>query len=55
MENKKYELLEDDAIVREGRKLYRIQALRNVRIGVKTGAVGGYVEKEANLSHEGAC
>ena len=54
-ENKKYKLREDDAIVREGRKLYRIQALRDVRYSVKEGKVGGYVESEANLSHEGTC
>ena len=53
MQAKKYQLLLDDAIVREGRKLYRIQALRDVCYSVKEGKVGGYVESEANLSHEG--
>ncbi len=53
--NKKYTLREDDTIVRDGRTLYRIQALRHVRFGVEKGAVGGYVEKEANLSQEGPC
>ncbi len=55
MENKKYELLEDDAIVREGRKLYRIRALRDVSDDVQEGEKGGYVESEANLSQEGTC
>ena len=54
-ENKKYQLLEDDTIVRDGRTLYRIQALRDVRFRVEKDAVGGYVEKEANLSQEGPC
>ena len=55
MKNKKYRLLEDDTIVRDGRTLYRIQALRDVRHSVEKGEVGGYVESEANLSHEGRC
>ena len=53
--NKKYQLLLDDTIIREGRKLYRIQALRDVRHSVEKGEVGGYVESEANLSQEGTC
>ena len=55
MINKKYRLLEDDAIVRDGRTLYRMQALRYVRNDVPEGEVGGYLESEANLSHEGTC
>lgn len=48
---KKYELLE-----REENSLCRIQALRDIpRYGVKTGDIGGYVECEHNLSHEGLC
>ncbi len=54
-ENKKYQLLEDDTIVREGRTLYRIEALRHVCYGVEAGTKGGYVESEANLSHKGTC
>ncbi len=53
--HKKYKLREDDTIVREGRTLYRIEALRNVGFDVQEGDVGGYVEKEANLSQEGSC
>ena len=53
--NKKYRLLDRDTIVLAGRKLYRIQALRDVCYSVKEGKVGGYVESEANLSHEGRC
>ena len=55
MEEKKYRLLENDTTVRDGRTLYRIQALRHVRRGVRAGVLGGYVESEANLSHEGEC
>ncbi len=55
MKKKKYQLLEDDAIIRDGRKLYRLQALRDVRFDVRRGSQGGYVESEANLSHEGTC
>ena len=55
MMNKKYKLCEDDTIVRDGRKLYRIEALRDVRFGVEAGEKGGYVESEANLSQEGRC
>ena len=55
MMNKKYQLLLDDTIVREGRKLYRIQALRDLTEEVKAKMLGGYLESEANLSHEGDC
>ena len=47
---KKYELLNDDFIKFNGRKLYRIRALRSFR-NVKKGDLGGYIEKENNLSH----
>lgn len=48
---KKYELT-DDTIWLRGRKLFRIRALISFGI-VKEGSLGGYIEKEANLSHEG--
>ena len=52
---KKYELLEDDFIVLDdGTKLYRIRSLKAFG-NVKAGNLGGYVEKESNLSHEGNC
>ena len=48
---KKYELTTDTKIVL-GKKLFRIKAL--VSFGnVKAGDLGGYVERENNLSHEG--
>ena len=55
MEEKKYRLMKNDTIVRDGRTLYRIQALRDVAIDVRSCTQGGYVESEANLSHEGRC
>ena len=53
--NKKFELLNDDTIEWFGRKLFRIKAKINFGI-VKEGELGGYVEKESNLSVSGnAC
>ena len=54
MENKKYELLKDDAIKSNWSTLYRIRALRDFN-DVKRGDLGGYIEKETNLSHDGNC
>ena len=37
-------------------KLFRIRALRSIRrFNVKVGDLGGYIEKESNLSQEGDC
>lgn len=61
MENKKYEILEDNFIIEktsDGReiKLYRIKALKDFEVdgshGVKRGDIGGYIESESNLSQE---
>ncbi len=50
---KKYELTNDSIIV-DGRKLFRIKAL--ISFGnVECGDLGGYIEKEENLSHNGKC
>ena len=52
MENKKYELLQDDAIkLIDGTVLYRIKALKDFG-DVRKGQLGGYIQKEKNLSHE---
>ena len=51
MKNKKYELT-DESIKRSGVTLYRIRALRDFG-NVKKGALGGFVQSEANLSHYG--
>lgn len=48
-EEKKYELIELD-----GGGLYRIRAVRDFGF-VKTGDMGGFVEGEHNLSHDGTC
>ena len=58
--NKKYELT-DQSIEIDGRTLYRIIALKDLPyledlrfpICVKKGDLGGFIEKEENLSHEG--
>ena len=48
---KKYELT-DDSITFMGRKLFRIRAIRSFN-DVAVGDLGGYIEKEENLSHDG--
>ena len=52
--DKKYELVKDDYINYKEKTLYRIKALRDFGF-VLEGDVGGYIEKEDNLSHEGRC
>ena len=53
---KKYEILidEENTIEFEGHTLHRIKALRDFG-DIKIGDLGGYVENENNLSHEGNC
>jgi carbonic anhydrase/acetyltransferase-like protein (isoleucine patch superfamily) len=48
--NKKYEFTG-----KEKNGLRRIRALRDVRPGVKAGDLGGWIEKEDNLSHDDTC
>lgn len=48
---KKY-MLTDDMIMVNGRTFYRIVALKDFGL-VKAGMLGGYIESEKNLSHEG--
>lgn len=50
MENK-YKLTEE-SITFNGRKLYRIEAIRDFG-NIKKGDKGGFVETERNLSHDG--
>lgn len=54
---KKYEMLMNDTIVVNGRTLYRIRSLVDIYNGVlyPSGSLGGYIEGEHNLSHEGNC
>ena len=49
----KYELT-TNFIQRADRKLYQIRALKDFQ-DVKAGDLGGYIEKERNLSQEGNC
>lgn len=49
---KKFELIKNDYINFYGRKLCRIRALIDFS-DVKTGDLGGYIEKEGNLAQEG--
>jgi len=51
--SKKYELT-DDCIEIDDHKLYRIKALRTFG-DVTEGNLGGYIEKEDNLAHDGTC
>ena len=58
MEDKKYELLKDAFVELDGGKIaYRIRLLRDLdpNRGLVKGKLGGYVESENNLSHEGKC
>ena len=53
MTQKKYELLKNDTItIPNGKTLYRIKALINFDV-VVAGSLGGYIEKEDNLTHTG--
>lgn len=51
---RKYKLLKSDTFRRNGKTLYRIQALKSFGL-VKRGDLGGYIEKEDNLEHRGKC
>lgn len=50
---KKYILTNDTRVVR-GKTLYRIRAIKDFD-NVRKGNLGGFIEKEENLSHEGKC
>jgi carbonic anhydrase/acetyltransferase-like protein (isoleucine patch superfamily) len=51
---RKYRLTDETKIV-GGHMLKRIQAIVNIRsMGVRSGDLGGFVEREQNLSHEGS-
>lgn len=52
--DKKYKLRKDRTIEVNGKTLYQIEALRTFD-EVKKGDLGGYIEKEDNLSHDGNC
>lgn len=51
---KKYEFYKSEAKSMKGRTLFRIRALIDIPLQrVKAGDFGGFIEKEANLAHEG--
>ena len=50
---RKYIFTEDEMVLHR-RILHRIQAAKNFG-NVKTGDIGGWIEREENLSHEGTC
>lgn len=53
---KKYEMTDHIHATQGGRTLHRIRALINIpKHGVKAGDLGGWIETENNLSHEGDC
>lgn len=51
---KKFKLIEYYSMHYNGRDLYKIEALRDFG-NIKKGDIGGWVEEEENLSHEGNC
>ena len=51
--NKKYELTSETKKVC-GYTLYRIKAVKDFK-KIKAGTLGGWIEKEENLSHDGLC
>ena len=52
MTNTKYRLIPEDYKEIGGKKLYRIEALKDFG-DVKAGDLGGYIEREDNLRHDG--
>jgi conserved domain protein len=49
METKKYKIRKDLNYTFNGHKLYRVEALKDFG-NVKKGSIGGFIEKEDNLS-----
>ena len=54
MKTKKYKIRKDLSYTFDGHKLYRVEALKDFG-DVKKGSIGGFIEKEDNLSQEGNC
>lgn len=52
----KYEIIEEDRLYDRGQyRGHRIRALRDIpEHGIKAGALGGFIDSQKNLSHEGA-
>lgn len=58
MNGKKYELTDETKTFSDGTVLYRIRAARKFtihdEITVRNGDLGGWIERENNLSHDGS-
>lgn len=58
MDEKKYELTDETKTLSDGTVLYRIRAARKFtihdEITVRNGDLGGWIERENNLSHDGS-
>lgn len=54
MQNTKYEMMAHDSVLAGARRLFRIRAVRDFG-DVRKGDLGGYIESEDNLSHNGEC
>ena len=52
--SKKYELTSETITTTCGKTLYRVKALRDFG-NVQAGELGGFIESEANLYHDGLC
>ena len=50
----KYKFIPNDTIIFNDKKLHRIVAIRDFG-DVRIGDIGGYIENESNLSHNGDC
>lgn len=50
---KKYELTNETITLKNGVVLHRIRALKSFGVVVTKGDLGGWIEKEDNLSHNG--
>jgi len=59
MTGKKFELVRNEVYAKDGHALFRIRALKTFKNIyddiIEAGEIGGYVEKEDNLSQEGSC
>ena len=53
MTNKKYSMIRTDKTTPDGKPLFQIKAKADIAFKVKKGELGGYIEKEENLSSEG--
>lgn len=52
----KYKIRKDLSMEYNGRTLYRIEALREIlKHNIEKGDIGGWIEKETNLSQDGDC